>query len=152
MTFTESPSANLRDIIISEIRDHLTFLRDNGGTADYSYEKVALFLNKSLGTKFDKGDARRFLIGENKLTRQNSLQISELLRTSRLERTRVENQLSQTFHSVVVCVPLTPALVEVFAKHAELLLLVDPRYVDKVHVAMQEAGHSIPNLEKKLET
>ena len=149
MTFMESPSKNIRFDMICEIRDHLTFLHENGGTGGYSYEKIAVFMNDVLGTQqMDKGDARRFLIGDNKLVRPSADRIAALLNESRTERAKVENHLSNAFHSVVVTVPLTPTLVEVFAKHAELLLLVDPKYIEKISLEIQRAGFDVPVLKK----
>lgn len=138
MIFTLLPSESVRKDYLREIRDNFLFLRDNGSRKDSSYERIAEHINRILGMRLHKSDARRFLLGTYHLSRASSSGIMHLLNFSREEKRRLENTLSGVFSDVVVSIPVTISLVEAFKKCDGLADALGPEAAEKIRQAINK--------------
>lgn len=120
LTFMPHPSKSPRQEIVDEIRKNLFFLHENGPKSSYSFERLAIQINLKLGTNFDKGDARRLITGENKVSSASLPDLGSLLSFSRSERAKMENTLAGIFNAVVVSVPVSPELSKALDAHPDV--------------------------------
>jgi len=120
LTFTLLPSKISRQEIVDEIRENLSFLHENGPKSAYSFERLAIQINLKLGTNFDKGDARRLITGENKLSNASLVDLGSLLGFTRCERSKMESTLAGIFNAVVICVPVSLELSKALQDHPDV--------------------------------
>lgn len=81
-----------RETLVDQIRSNLKKIRQKGGAQDYSYERIAILINKAAGTTLDKSTVRRFIEGDYKFETLDNDTIGKIYAFSSTKESAVSSQ------------------------------------------------------------